>query len=333
MRSVVPAADQVHTTLRRSWQCNPGPCLSLGAAAWRVEIDDNQFVVTWTPAAVRRGFEAGLCAAEFVDTAGICAGRPVRAADGALTTPAGAGVLALLRLVPGRPLRADDPLDQSWWGGALGAAHRSLRRFVHPDLAKFQAAAVPATGPHLAMEPWLAPAVAETAAVVRRIMVTDQLTYGVRHGAPAAGRFRLDSATGRVGLVGWAAAGTGPLLYDLAHAVLCARGVDQDSAGGGCTGGGGAVYPGGGGAVYPGSGGAGTGGGGEAGQGGAGGDALVEAYVRAGPVPADECAAVLPAMLALCTATQAAAVAAKIHADGGTPRDHAELTRLAALLL
>ncbi|MET7422825.1 serine kinase [Dactylosporangium sp. NPDC005555] len=249
-------------------------------------------MVKWAPASARRGFEAGLCAAEHVDASGICAGRPVRAADGALTAGAGDragdGVLALLCMVPGRPLRADDPLDQSWWGGALSAAHRSLRRFVHPDLAKFQVAA-PATAPHLAMEPWLGPAVAETVAVVRRIMVTDQLTYGVRHGSPAAARFRLDAATGRVGLVGWAAAGTGPLLYDLAHAVLCA--------------------------------------------GGTGADALVEAYVRAGPVPADECAAVLPAMLALRTATHAAGVAARIHADGGTPRDHAELTRMATLLL
>ncbi|MEV4512898.1 phosphotransferase [Dactylosporangium sp. NPDC049525] len=296
---MAPAADQVHTTLRRSWQCSPGPCIPLGAAAWRVEIDDgqfdavrldgDQFVVKWAPAAARRGFEAGLCAAEHVDASGVCAGRPVRAADGALTTRAGDGVLALLRLVPGRPLRADDPLDQSWWGSTLGTAHRSLRRFVHPDLAKFQAATVPAVAPHLAMEPWLGPAVAESAAVVRRIMITDQLTYGVRHGSPAAARFRLDSATGRVGLFGWAGAGTGPLLYDLAHAVLCA--------------------------------------------GNAGTDGLVEAYVRAGPVPADECEAVLPPMLALRAAVHAGTVAAKIHADGGTPRDHAELTRLATLLL
>lgn len=247
-------------------------------------------MVKWAPAAARRGFEAGLCAAEHVDASGVGAGRPVRAADGALTTlvgGAGDGVLALLQLVPGRPLRADDPLDQSWWGGALGAAHRSLRRFVHPGLAKFQPA--PATGPHLAMEPWLGPAVAETAAVVRRIMVTDQLTYGVRHGSPAAARFRLDSATGRVGLIRWIDAGTGPLLYDLAHAVLCAGGTDTG--------------------------------------------ALVDAYVRAGPVPADECAAILPAMLSLHAAANAAEVAARIHADGGTPRDHAELTRLATLLL
>ncbi|WP_327009096.1 serine kinase [Dactylosporangium sp. NBC_01737] len=296
---MAPAADQVHATLRRSWQCSPGPCIPLGDDAWRVGIDDgqfdatrldgDQFVVKWAPVARRRGFEAGLCAAEHVDASGVCAGRPVRAADGALTTRAGDGVLALLCLVPGRPLRADDPLDQSWWGGALGAVHRSLRRFVHPDLARFQAATAPAAAPHLATEPWLGPAVADTAAVVRRIMITDQLTYGVRHGSPAAARFRLDSATGRVGLVGWAGSGTGPLLYDLAHAVLCA--------------------------------------------GGTGTDALVEAYVRAGPVPADECAAILPPMLALRAATHAVTVAAKIHAGVGTPRDHAELTRLATLLL
>jgi homoserine kinase type II len=55
-------------------------------------------------------------------------------------------------------------------------------------------------------------------------MVTDQLTYGVLHNDPRAWHFRLDPATGAVGLVGWASAGTGPLLADLAAAVLAAGG-------------------------------------------------------------------------------------------------------------
>jgi Ser/Thr protein kinase RdoA (MazF antagonist) len=279
-----PAAEQVHTTLRTRWQCNPGPCIPLGRAAWRVQINDGQFVGKWVPARRRSGFEAGLCAAECVDATGVGAGAPIRAADGALSVTEGDGALALLRLVPGRPLRADDPLDRQWWGGTLGAVHRTLRRFAHPALDKVDAAGVLVEGPHLSLEPWLRPAIRATAAAVRRIMVTDQLTYGVLHGDPQAAHFRLDPATGAVGLVGWAAAGTGPLLSDLALAVLAAGCGDPSD--------------------------------------------LVGAYVRASGVPPDECEAVLPALLCLHTARAAAETAQRIYDDGGTPRDHAELTRL-----
>ncbi|WP_433609344.1 phosphotransferase [Dactylosporangium sp. CA-139114] len=174
----------------------------------------------------RSGLEAGLAAAGHVDACGVGAGSAVRAADGALTVATGDGVVALLHLVPGRPLRAADPLDRQWWGDTLGSAHRTLRRFTHQHLAKFDPAASAAAGRHLAADPWLGPALRDTAAAVRRIMVTDQLTYGVLHNDPRAAHFRLDPATGAVGLVGWSAAGTGPLLADLAAAVLAAGGPD-----------------------------------------------------------------------------------------------------------
>jgi Phosphotransferase enzyme family len=118
--------------------------------------------------------------------------------------------------------------------------------------------------------------------------VTDQLTYGVLHGDPRAPRFRLDPSTGAVGLIRWTGAGTGPLLADLAAAVLAAGGP-APAAG------------------------------------------LVDAYLRASPVPPDECEAVLPALLRLHVALAAAATAGRIYEDGGTPRDHARLTRLASL--
>src|SRR3954452_24374798 len=127
MRSVAaPAAEQVQTTLRRSWQCNPGPCVALGRDAWQVEINDGQFVGKWVPMHRRSGFEAGLGAAERLDASGVGGGVAVRAVDGALTVPDADGVVALLRLVPGRPLRSGDPLDRQWWGDTLGAAHRTL---------------------------------------------------------------------------------------------------------------------------------------------------------------------------------------------------------------
>ena len=282
-----PAAEQVHTTLRRSWQCNPGPCIPLGRGAWQVEINHGQFVIKWVASRRRSGFEAGLAAAECVDTSGVGAGGAIRAADGAVTVTEGDGVVALLRLVPGRPLLPDDPIDQQWWGGTLGSVHRTLRRFTHPDLVRFDAAAVPHEGPHLALEPWLQPAIRDTAATLRRVMVTDQLTYGVLHGDPQPAHFRLDPGTGALGVGGWATAGVGPLLSDLAAAVLAAGGPEA--------------------AVD-----------------------LIEAYLRSSLVPPDEAEAVLPVLLCRAVALAAAESAARIYEDGGTPRDHAELTRLAA---
>ncbi|GAA3296359.1 hypothetical protein GCM10020218_079570 [Dactylosporangium vinaceum] len=221
-----PAAEVMRTALRRSWQCNPGPCMPQGRDTWQVEINGGQFVGKWVPMHRRSGFEAGLSAAEHVDAFGVGAGAPVRAADGALTVAESDGVVALMHLVPGRALQAADPLDRQWWGDTLGTAHRTLRRFTHPHLAKFDPASLLPSGPHIAIEPWLGPALRETVAAVRRVMVTDQLTYGVLHNDPQAAHFRLDPATGAVGLVGWAGAGTGPLLADLAAAVLAAGGPD-----------------------------------------------------------------------------------------------------------
>src|SRR5262249_20080864 len=52
----------------------------------------------------------------------------------------------------------------------------------------------------------------------------DQLTYGVLHGDPTPDGFRLDADSGRVALLDWDSAGTGPLVYDLACAVLSVGG-------------------------------------------------------------------------------------------------------------
>ena len=222
MRCVASAADRVRKALLRSWQCDPGDCVQLADARWSVRIGAERFVVKRVAAAQRARFVAGLHAAQRLHSRGIAAGAPVRAADGAFAVADGDQVIALVRWVPGRALARDDPLDQQWLGSILASVHLALRGFAHPGLAGFYRVRPEAA--HLSLEPWLRPAVAAAVAALTKLCVTDQLTYGVLHGAPDPADFRLDPDTGRVGLAEWDRPGTGPLVYDLACAVLCAGG-------------------------------------------------------------------------------------------------------------
>ena len=226
MAPLALTAEQVRAALRTGWHraLDIGEPISDGmnSATWSVFSGPDRYVAKVVPAAQRALFVAGLVAAAHLDAAGIAAGAPVRTADGALTVPVAGGALALLKYVSGRELDGHDPVDQQFWGDTLGVAHRALLGFDHPHLMRFHG--VRPDAPHLAVEPWVRPAVAEAVAAVARLSVTDQLTYGVLHGDPAPEAFRLDPATGRLGLIDWGAAATGPLAYDAASAVMYAGG-------------------------------------------------------------------------------------------------------------
>jgi Ser/Thr protein kinase RdoA (MazF antagonist) len=164
---------------------------------------------------------------EALAGADVVVGRPVRTADGALTATTAIGDMALLAGVPGRPLDPADPLDQQWWGDLLGRAHRALlphQRFVPGRLEMPEV-----SGSHLAVASWLRPALSDVVVAVSRLMVTDQLTYGVLHGDPRPDEFHLDEATGATAMSGWGAPLIGPLVYDVAVAVRHAGGIEQAS--------------------------------------------------------------------------------------------------------
>ena len=147
---------------------------------------------------------------------------PVRAADGALSVRTDSYTVALLEFVPGRPLQRMDQLDQHWWGDALGAAHRGLAAFTHTGLTRFHW--VRPDAPHLGVEGWVRPAVTDAVAAMAKLSVTDQLSYGTLHGDPAPEAFRFDLDTGHTGIIDWGSAFTGPLVYDIASAVMYAGG-------------------------------------------------------------------------------------------------------------
>jgi len=227
----VVGIDGIRTLLRTSWHAVMAGCTPLAGAmnssAWLVELSEprRRCVAKAVPEPIRRQFEAGLAVAERLAALGTSSGAPIRTADGALSARSDGAVVALLEFVPGRTLVADDPLDQQWWGNALGAAHQRLAGFDHPDLARFHWIRTDAA--HLAVEEWIRPAVADAVAAMAKLSVTDQLSYGAMHGDPSTDSFRLDVDTGGLGIIDWGAAFTGPLVYDIASAVMYAGGLDR----------------------------------------------------------------------------------------------------------
>jgi homoserine kinase type II len=225
----VVTEDQIRAALRTQWHLPPEECAPLStsdrSAAWLVTCSGEQYVAKLGYGVDAEQLQVGLTVAEHLDRIGFAVGGPVWSVDGLLAVPLGTGSVALLRYVPGRPLDGDSPVDQLWWGDLLGAVHRGMAGFSHPRLIRLRP--LNPDLPHLSLEPWLRPAVAAATAGLVRLTVTDQLTYGVVHGDPRPGSFRLDPDTGRIGLVGWDSVAIGLLMFDVANAVAYAGGPDR----------------------------------------------------------------------------------------------------------
>lgn len=217
--------------LRELWHLTPtgitGLPRGLMSRAWDVEAGEERYVMRLVPPAARQSVAAGLAAADHLRSRGIAAGEPVRTLTGGLTLELPEGSLTVFRRTPGRPLVGADPVDQQWWGDRLGAVHRALQHFDHPGLRPWNLLDPDAA--HLGVESWLRAAVAEAVTATTRLTVTDRLTYGVLHGDPAPEGFVVDPETGRAGLLDCPSGGTGPLVYDVAAAVVYAGGPDASA--------------------------------------------------------------------------------------------------------
>ena len=287
----MPDDDLLRSLLRDQWHLVPGDITALDGGvlsrAWEASAGDDRYLVRLVDPPARQPVEAGLAAAEHLRGRGIAVGAPVRTLAGALTAATPAGALAVLRRVPGRPLTGGDPVDQQWWGDRLGAVHRALQHFHHPGLRAWSL--LDPDAPHLAVRPWLRPAVADAVTATTRLTVADRLTYGVLHGDPAPADFVIDPATGRAGLLDCGASGTGPLVYDVAAAVVYAGGAAASAE-------------------------------------------LLDGYLAAGPVRADELDAALPVLLRFRWAVKADHAARRLARTEADP-DAADLLERARAAL
>lgn len=183
----------------------------MNSATWFVSHGDRRWVAKSVPAEHASDLAGGLAVAAMLDNTGA----PAPARDGRLVVTVDGLPLALLTWVPGRPLTAG---DQPLIGTTLAGIHRRLRGRDVPGAHRFHW--VDPRAAHLGIEPWLRPAVA--AAVDG--LSTHDMTTGLLHTDPAPEAFLEED--GVCGLIDWAWALRGPLLYDLATAVMYVGGLD-----------------------------------------------------------------------------------------------------------
>jgi Ser/Thr protein kinase RdoA (MazF antagonist) len=199
----------------------------MGSRTWIVEHDQTRWVAKVVAPADGAALAGGLQIARRLTRAGIPAGAAVPALTGELTIPMGDHWLALLTWVPGTPLTGEDEAEQRTIGSTLAQVHAALRDFRLATAERFHW--VDPQADYLSLRPWLRPAV--TAAVQALDDARPEaMTSGLLHADPAPGAFLLEDETGTCGIIDWSYAVAGPLLYDLASAVMYVGGADSAAA-------------------------------------------------------------------------------------------------------
>ena len=155
---------------------------------------------------------------------GLLAGEPLLTSDGSTTTQFDGGAIALLSWVPGTPLLGVSSEDQVRMATTLAHAH--LIGGSNVQRGRFFVWVVP-EAPGTSVEPWVRSAVAAARAELDSL---PELTWGVLHTDPAPEAFLLNDETGQVGLIDWTGATRGPLLYDIASAVMYLGGDESARA-------------------------------------------------------------------------------------------------------
>ncbi|MEV0809629.1 phosphotransferase [Micromonospora sp. NPDC050200] len=199
----------------------------MNSGTWFVEHAGVRRVAKTVSPRAGGSFAAGLAVAELLERTGVAAGAPVPTVDGQLTAEVEGRPLALLAWVPGVPLTGTDQAEQRLIGRMLARVHDALRSASVPAADRFHW--LEPAADHLGVRNWVRPAVI---AAVRayEALKPERLSWGLLHSDPAPEAFRLDRSTGRCGVIDWSVALVGPLLYDVASAVMYVGGPDRARA-------------------------------------------------------------------------------------------------------
>ncbi|MFD7307697.1 phosphotransferase enzyme family protein [Promicromonospora sp. NPDC059942] len=192
----------------------------MNSRTWLVRAGDTSYVAKRVSAADVELLATGCSVAERLGRAGLTTGSPVRTVLGALVAPGER--LALLQHVPGRELGGTTAKEQRWIGTTLAQVHHAgAPARQKPGTSGFYGWLTP-DAPGVSDHPWLPRAVEQARGATDRLTVT----WSVLHTDPAPEAFRYDA----VGLIDWTGACRGPVLYDVASAVMYLGGPERAGA-------------------------------------------------------------------------------------------------------
>lgn len=196
----------------------------MNSDTWLVRVAGATYVAKSVPPDGVADLLDGAEAATTLAEAGFVTGRPVptRAGD-VLAREAG---LALLEHVPGCELDGGSVEEQRLMARTLAGVHVAAGPAPGPVTSTFGTEWLSTAAPGVADHAWLVAAVdavrAETDALT--------LTWSLLHTDPVPDAFVHDDVTGVTGLIDWAGARRGPVLYDVASAVMYLGGRAHASA-------------------------------------------------------------------------------------------------------
>lgn len=196
----------------------------MNSETWLVEHRGRTYVAKHVAPTGVDALLAGSEVATALAEAGFVTGRPVPTRDGHLVAPGAA--LALLEHVPGRELAGESDVEQVWMASVLAGVHAAGGPAPGPDTSDFAVDWLSPDAPGVADHPWLVAVVEAVRAETDPLV----LTWSVLHTDPTPEAFVHDDATGVTGLIDWAGARRGPVLYDVASAVMYLGGREHASA-------------------------------------------------------------------------------------------------------
>ena len=199
----------------------------MNSRTWLVEAGTARFIAKLVPADQHDRFVSGLAVAKLVEVSGMPAGAPIETSRGNLWARIGDDTLAVLTFVDGRPLVGDDPGEQKLIGETLARAHRVLTGRLVPGARQFHW--IDLAAEHLDVEPWVRPAIVGALEEWERLPPSS-LTWGLLHTDPAPEAFLVEAESASCGLIDWDTGVVGPLMYDVASAVMYLGGPDWSTA-------------------------------------------------------------------------------------------------------
>lgn len=196
----------------------------MNSETWLVEHEGSTYVAKAVSPAAAADLVAGGEVATVLAEAGFVTGHPVPTSDGRMlmTEPA----LALLRHVPGRGLDGETDEEQDWIASTLAGVHSATHPTLGPSTATFALDWLSPQMPGVEAHPWLMAAIEAVRVETEPLTVT----WSVLHTDPAPEAFIHDDRSGVTGLIDWTGARPGPVLYDVASAVMYLGGTEHASA-------------------------------------------------------------------------------------------------------